>query len=92
MRSKPFLIAAFVAGMTVAAFPARADRDSMGAGIVFGGAIGAVLGGPPGWVAGMAIGAARGLSGARVLRPAPLLPLLLVSFQNGGGFSGGGPA
>ena len=60
MRSKPFLIAAFVAGMTVAAFPARADRDSTGAGIVFGGAIGAVLGGPPGWVAGMAIGAAIG--------------------------------
>ena len=60
MRSKPFLIAAFVTGLTVASFPARADRDSAGAGIVIGGAIGAVVGGPPGWVLGMALGAAIG--------------------------------
>ena len=60
MRSKPFLIAAFVTGLTVASFPARADRDSAGAGIVIGGAIGAVVGGPPGWILGMALGAAIG--------------------------------
>lgn len=60
MRSKPFFIAAVVAGLAVTALPARADRDSAGAGIIIGGAIGAVVGGPPGWVAGMAIGAAIG--------------------------------
>ena len=60
MRSKPFLIAALVTGMTVAAFPARADRESTGAGIVIGGTVGALVGGPPGWLVGMALGAAIG--------------------------------
>lgn len=60
MRSKPFFMAAVVAGLALTALPARADRDSAGAGIIIGGAIGAVVGGPPGWVAGMAIGAMIG--------------------------------
>ena len=143
MRSKPFLIAALVSGMTVAAFPARADRDSAGAGIVIGGTIGALVGGPPGWVAGMVIGAALGegedtrnarIHGAPTYADAPQAPRYALpppgfngvppdyrgparrmrcsrrpcttlrraattgptttsrSFQNGGGFSAGGPA
>ena len=61
MRSRHFLIAALVTGATVAGFSTRAAAD-VGAGIVFGGAVGAMIGGPPGWVAGMAIGAAIGES------------------------------
>ena len=59
MRSKQFLIAALVTGVTVAGFSTRASAD-VGAGVIIGGTVGALVGGPPGWVAGMAIGAAIG--------------------------------
>jgi len=60
MRTKPLLISLIAIGISVAALPARADRDSMGAGIFIGGTVGALVGGPPGWLLGMTLGAAIG--------------------------------